>query len=178
MLRIFDNCDIFFKCSSKVQFTCDDGTCVDIKKRCNFVQDCPDNSDEGFCEQLYLDKNTYQRILPPITSISKQTNILVEVDIRAVTQVNELESQLIAEVVIHLKWNDPRITFKNLNEQGNFLDNEWKSAIWLPPLTFSNTFGNEPLIKVDFNLISVQALREGNATIKADSALNEGTRYR
>ena len=94
------------------------------------------------------------------------------------TQVNELQSQLIAEVAIHLKWNDPRITFKNLNEQGNFLDNEWKSAIWLPPLTFSNTFGTEPLVNEDFNFISVQALREGNATIKTDSALNAGTRYR
>ena len=171
-------CIISFKCSSEVQFTCDDGTCVDIKKRCNFIQDCPDNSDEGFCEPLTLDKKTYQRIRPPITSKSKETNIHVKVDIRAVTQVNELQSQFIAEVAIHLKWNDRRITFKNLNDQGNFLDNEWKAAIWLPPLTFSNTFGNEPLVNEDFNFISVQALREGNATIKTNSALNAGTRYR
>ena len=93
--------------------------------------------------------------------------------------MNELQSQFIAEVAIHLKWNDRRITFKNLNDQGNFLDNEWKAAIWLPPLTFSNTFGNEPLVNdADFSFISVQALREGNATIKTDSALNAGTRYR
>ena len=93
--------------------------------------------------------------------------------------MNELQSQFIAEVAIHLKWNDRRITFKNLNDQANFLDSEWKAAIWLPPLTFSNTFGNEPLVNdADFSFISVQALREGNATIKTDSALNAGTRYR
>ena len=123
---------------------------------------------------MVIDQKTYQKILPPITRATKETDIQVKVDIRAVTQVNELQSQFIAEVAIHLKWKDPRITFKNLNGEGNFLDNEWKSAIWLPPLKFSNTFGNEPLIT---DSVSVQALREGNATIKPDEALNEGERY-
>ena len=28
------------------KFTCDDGTCVGMRQRCNLVNDCPDDSDE------------------------------------------------------------------------------------------------------------------------------------
>ena len=31
------------------QFSCDDGSCIPIEKRCNFFYDCKDNSDENNC---------------------------------------------------------------------------------------------------------------------------------
>lgn len=36
------------------QFTCDDGTCVDLTQRCNLQYDCRDHSDEAKCQMIRL----------------------------------------------------------------------------------------------------------------------------
>ena len=40
------------------EFTCDDGQCVKMEKRCNQLQDCRDKSDEKKCQILILDPST------------------------------------------------------------------------------------------------------------------------
>ena len=44
---ISTNCDVN-------EFSCDDGTCIDISKKCNFADDCVDSSDEKMCDLLSM----------------------------------------------------------------------------------------------------------------------------
>ena len=46
-------------------FTCDNGQCVRMDKRCNQLPDCRDESDERNCKLLVL-KDGYNRKVPPI----------------------------------------------------------------------------------------------------------------
>ena len=162
------------QCDPNLTFTCSDGTCIDIHERCDTVYNCEDNSDELYCEPIAIDESTYKDHFPPTSPNSRMT-IFVMLDIRSISQVDEANSQFMSEVAVHLKWKDPRITFKNLKENGNFFDSEWHSVMWLPPLMFSNSFGNVPLLQEDS--LTVQVLKEGKPTIKSEKALNEGERY-
>lgn len=43
---------------SRYQFTCDDGCCIDITLACDRVVQCPDGSDEAFCQNFGPDRKT------------------------------------------------------------------------------------------------------------------------
>ncbi|XP_006891735.1 PREDICTED: low-density lipoprotein receptor-related protein 11 [Elephantulus edwardii] len=46
------------KVCSRYHFFCDDGCCIDITLACDGVEQCPDGSDEAFCQNLNLDRKT------------------------------------------------------------------------------------------------------------------------
>ena len=50
------------------EFTCDDGQCIDISKRCNQIINCRDKSDEMRCQLLVLDYGYTSRV-PPFTLV-------------------------------------------------------------------------------------------------------------
>ena len=54
-------------CDQDGEFTCDDGQCVRMEKRCNQLSDCRDESDEVNCYLLVLEKKTTtRRFLPSV----------------------------------------------------------------------------------------------------------------
>ena len=67
------------------EFTCNDGQCVSMEKRCNQLPDCRDKSDERHCKILVLEEG-YNKKVPPIQSnapvnVSVSINLLKLVDI-------------------------------------------------------------------------------------------------
>ena len=88
-------------------FTCDDGTCLDLKKRCDNIFDCIDGSDESNCERLLLDKKNYIQVFPPFIK-SEKSKISVEIDIQSIKNIDELAMSFNAEVSIYIQWKDPR----------------------------------------------------------------------
>ena len=136
--------------------------------------ECQDESDENYCEPLSIDKRSYRKIFPPVSKF--KTNIFVTMNIHSITNIDEMSMTFTAEVAIELQWKDSRITFKDLKSEGNFLDKVSQDQIWLPPLTFSNTDGNSPLLGE--NSIKVEVLRQGSAKLNNLYQLNEGTYFK
>ena len=68
-----------------------------------------------------------------------------------------------------------RLWYNNLKESENYLDKEWQSQIWMPPLIFSNTAGNSPILADDS--LTIQIIKEGEAVSFPSSSLHECSYY-
>ena len=92
-------------------------------------------------------------------------------EIREVYDIDEILMKFHSEVKIVLQWKDSRLTFKNLANEGNFLDEFWQDQIWLPPITYSNT-ENDGKISLTDDII-VEILRQGIGTPNPVTELDE-----
>ena len=156
------------------KFTCDDGLCLGLERRCDHVFDCADGSDEDQCTPLEIDVESYKKTFPPFLR-SHKTKVRVELKIFAISKIDELTNSFKADVKIALKWVDNRIIFNNLEKNGNILDRFWQDQIWLPPLYFSNTDEKVPILTGKH--VQVEVLRQGEPEKIDVSRINEGNQY-
>ena len=118
--------------------------------------DCSDGSDENVCEPLMIDEKKYRKTFPPFYG-KQRTQINISIAIYSIENIDELAKTFVAEIRVKLRWRDQRITFKNLDKSKKALSKVWHEKIWLPPLYFSNTKENKPILEgrpLDVNVIT------------------------
>lgn len=103
---------------NREDFTCSDGSCVSLSKRCDQVANCPDNSDELNCQIIIIPKG-YSSDLPPpsIGKIPLQFRFTLVVTSVRVFDLVGFKMEL--DVSQSITWKDARLTFSNLRE-GDF----------------------------------------------------------
>jgi len=124
---------------SGYDFTCTDGTCVNMDKRCNLQDDCPDGSDERNCDILTLPSD-YRSELFPITETGDALQVNANVTILAFPEISTLDLSFVADFVLLMRWVDPRLLFNNLrdNYDLNSLSVDLQKQLWMPVLSFPN----------------------------------------
>ena len=145
-----------------------------MTKRCNEVADCEDNSDENFCEIIGFHGKSYRRQIPPKESKHKRTKIEVNLDIKFIKNIDELNMKFSSRVEVKIRWKDIRLFFKNLGGY-DVLNNEEAEAIWKPPLILSNSLNLASVIKNEYLLI--QILKQGLGKPDNEKELYEGMTY-
>ena len=108
-----------------------------MEDRCNRLFDCEDHSDEKNCEIIRMDKDSYIKDMPPFKH-GKSVQIHLSILLLSINRI-ELPSTFNAKINLIMEWKDYRLTFVNLQADGNLLDQESKGMIWIPPLQFKNS---------------------------------------
>ena len=125
---------------SEGNFTCDDGQCVSMDKRCNQLPDCRDESDESNCKVLVL-KDGYNKEVPPIDSSDPSVNVTVSIDILKLVDINEEDYSIEIQYEVSLVWKEKRATYRNLKNKDsmNTLAKKDVDTLWLPKVIYENT---------------------------------------
>ncbi|TRY67873.1 hypothetical protein TCAL_08026 [Tigriopus californicus] len=121
----------FARCTQG-QFTCDDGKCIDLNRRCDGVTDCGDKTDELHCKIIRPD-DTYIKQIVPVSEEGK-TQIQIQVSIHSVRNVEPMESKIVFDFSACFTWSDPRLKLADLcdEENKNVLSQEDMAMIWIP----------------------------------------------
>ena len=128
------------------EFTCNNGQCVSMAKRCDQLPDCDDGSDEKGCK-LFSMVDGYNKVVSPFKRMSFLNETLVPVSINVslkllkMVEIDERDNSIDLQFEIILEWRDSRIAYNNLKKDifFNALTEDEISMIWLPVLIYVNT---------------------------------------
>ena len=164
------------------EFTCDDGQCVKMERRCNQLPNCRDKSDERGCKIMLLEPG-YNKRVPPIRPASQDDDTVIPVTVNVsltllkVVSIEEEEHSIHLQFQITLAWKDNRVIYHNLktNMYLNALSSEDISTLWLPLVIYTNTDQQETTrLGVEWEWsTNVWVKREGIFTRSRLSVLDE-----
>ena len=120
-------------------FTCNNGQCISMDKRCNQLPDCRDESDEKSC-RILLVRDGYNKKIPPYV-LDDPVDVSVSIELLRLVAINEEDYSIDIQFEISLLWKDKRVTFYNLklSDSLNVLTEEDLFKLWLPKVIYENT---------------------------------------
>jgi hypothetical protein len=129
------------------QFTCDDGQCINITKRCDQTPNCRDKSDEEGCKLLVLQRS-YKKLIPPISTVSPVNDTIVPAHVNVsivllkIVKMEETDHKIDMQFEINLEWKETsRLIYHNLQKRTslNVINDEDVGKLWLPKVIYVNT---------------------------------------
>ncbi|XP_076049639.1 uncharacterized protein LOC143030375 [Oratosquilla oratoria] len=137
------------------EFTCNDGSCVPIERRCDSTTQCPDSSDETNCKKL-LTPEYYQSDLPPPSFTEGQALTMhIAIDVGNIRKFDTNAFSFALDLETTLVWYDQQVTYKNLKDRLN--SNRLESSVdelWTPRLSlFGDGMSTSDLIDRSFDLM-------------------------
>ena len=123
------------------EFTCRDGNCVPMTRRCDGKFECRDKTDEKDCFLIVEDPSYSKGISPPPPKKLNFTDIHISVNLIEILKIDEIEKIFEVKFKLFCTWVDSRLTYENLkkNPNLNVLQLEDQKSIWTPSIIFSNT---------------------------------------
>ena len=158
-------------------FTCMDGQCVHMSKRCDQITHCKDKSDEKDCTILDLDDN-YLKYIPPFNETNK-TKVIVSMVFLSINDISEISLTIDLKFRISLEWYETdRVTYHNLKPilSFNAVPDGEMNQLWTPYIIYTNTDNNEAtMVYYKFKDIrtNMAVTREGYFTRRPISILDE-----
>ena len=179
VILVLSNC-------GEYEFSCSDGTCIPIQKKCDFVPDCWDKGDELNCRLLNDESmEDYESSIPDIVlddagKIVKKT-VRLSVTIKGIESIEEVKSRYTMSFNLELEWFDARLTWYDLNEDIdlNIPSARNKEIIWFPKILLANSKHNDkvPFIVPNDSQSKLRVKKMGNLTMSSKESLKESALY-
>ncbi|KAK7070885.1 hypothetical protein SK128_003092 [Halocaridina rubra] len=121
-------------------FTCGDLKCIKRDRVCNMIPDCVDGRDEIDCLDIIVNKELL-RGPPPV---SLEHPLILECGITMINyrSFDIKKMRTTADFILHLRWKDPRIIFKNLGlDYAKNLIFHGTRRLWKPEMNFMSNLG-------------------------------------
>ncbi|KAK7027879.1 hypothetical protein SK128_012579 [Halocaridina rubra] len=108
------------------EYSCGDGTCVNLTQRCDLRVDCPDNTDETACGRL-IKPEDYLDALPPPSIKPGPLEVNINISIRGFSEIDIRDMKLVIDFTLVMSWSESRVRFKNLRNMAdlNYIEKQY-----------------------------------------------------
>ena len=108
------------KCK-EFEFSCTDGSCIPIGKKCDYIPDCFDKSDENDCSTLSLEGMENYDVDVIDIHVNEKKEIVrnpieISIDVHHIEHIEEVNMRYTLEFTVTAEWIDSRLTWKDLNK--------------------------------------------------------------
>ena len=158
-------------------FTCNDGSCILMNKRCDQTAHCDDGSDEKNCKLIVMEGNYNKNIAPFIVDPDNDQVQPVQVNISAeildILKINEVEETFKLKFQLALSWYDFRLIYHNLKESriANSPSLEEVQKLWIPSIIFGNTENNDVIASDPLAKVTIS--KEGVFDLSSETVVDE-----
>ena len=161
---------LLFSFCNETQFSCSDGSCISLDKRCDLFPDCEDKSDEVDCKVLSTAADTYKGYevnFPTLPERGHQLKLVLSVNVIQIVDIKDLDLRFVAKLNIAIEWFDGQVKWINIKERArrNFLNSNEKGKIWLPKMNFGNSENIEPFVADKSAVIYVKKRTNGTSRL-------------
>ncbi|KAK7085076.1 hypothetical protein SK128_006277 [Halocaridina rubra] len=112
---------------SREEFTCNNGTCIDMNRRCDGENDCGDDSDEN-CGMLMPLPESYRAYRPYL----ERTPMAFFARIMKIVDVDVAQNIIRLHLLLQTSWRDERLTLLQLGSDSDDNIIPLSGGIWYP----------------------------------------------
>ena len=121
------------QCNFKNEFTCDSGSCIDRRHRCDGKYHCDDRSDESPCDVIDIPSSYRAADAPPALENASHLSLYIRVHVVSVDSINTVDMKVALTLSLEIKWHDSRLRYFNLNsDDENVVPATQARKIWSP----------------------------------------------
>ena len=144
---------------NKAEFSCVDGSCISMERRCDGRVDCTDSSDEVGCSTAIILSSYNKAMTPPPKPGQEKAVVTISLKLMDILKLDEIGKLMFVKYVLRARWIDPGLTFHNLkrNPNQNVLSQDESSRIWVPKIIMMNTETEEESILDKKSIIRILA---------------------
>ena len=164
---------------SEEEFTCGDGSCLEMAQRCDGRRQCTGGADEQGCTLVSPATGYDMFLTPPPIPPSDTLRVNMTLDIIDIVNIDQVKGLFYTLISVRTLWFDSELIYINLKEesQRNVLNEESK-LLWSPSIVYAPVENTEKIKAMqDFTSWKVVATNTSDYTLMEETETMNGFKY-